>query len=94
MRTFIIEDELHAEHQGEYATLDDAIQELRRRAVIPWDQEPNVAPCQKWATCGRAYEVIEYGNSNSQWVELQRMRVLDVSKEGIVWYGPYDPTSG
>ena len=42
---FLIEDEAHAEPQrGEFATLAEAINELNRRAAIPWDAEPNPSP--------------------------------------------------
>jgi hypothetical protein len=80
-----IEDELHAESQGEFATIQHAIAELRRRAQIPWDQDPNRAPCMSWKTCGRAYEVIEYDDSHSPWKELRRMAVLEVSAAGVKW---------
>jgi len=42
---FIIEDELHAEQQGEFPNKELAIAELKRRAHIAWDQRPNIAPC-------------------------------------------------
>jgi hypothetical protein len=91
MSQFIIEDELHAEQHGEFATFEDAVRELRRRADIPWDHEPNLAPCQSWATCGRAYEVIEYDSQNLP-KQLRRMKALDISKEGIVWHEPFGPS--
>ena len=40
---FIIEDERHAEQQGQFASLKEALGELKKRAAIPWDQAPNVA---------------------------------------------------
>ena len=44
---FVIEDESHAEPQsGVYQTFDDALKELRRRAEISWDKEPNQAHVQ------------------------------------------------
>jgi hypothetical protein len=47
---FIIEDEQHAEPQsGEFESIADALAELKRRAMLPWDQPPNVAPCTKLA---------------------------------------------
>src|SRR5262249_28629356 len=70
---FVIEDERHAEPQGEFASLDAAVAELHRRAALPWDEEPNVAPCTGWRTCGRTYEVIEYDNSARPWKELRRI---------------------
>jgi hypothetical protein len=57
---FVIEDELHAEPQaGEFRSLADAVADLKRRALVPWDQEPNRAPCEGWRTCGRSYEIVE-----------------------------------
>jgi len=47
---FIIDDESHCEYQrGEYATFAEALAELKRRAAIPWDVEPNRAPCSAGA---------------------------------------------
>jgi len=82
---FVIEDERHAEHHGEFPTLHDAIVELRRRVSIPWDQAPNVAPCMSWETCGREYVVIEYDDSSLTWKELQRVRVVEISALGVRW---------
>lgn len=83
---FVIEDELHAELQdGDFATLQDAISELKRRAKIPWDQVPNQAPCQSWRTCGRRYAVIVYDDTHSPWKELSRTYVLEVLATGITW---------
>ena len=84
---FLIEDELHAEQQdGEFATLEAAIAELRRRAAIPWNEPPNVAPCQSWQTCGRNYEVIEYDASAKQ--EVRRIPGLHLSSKGVEWLLP------
>jgi hypothetical protein len=69
MPKFVIEDELHAEQHGEFSELEDAVLELRRRAEIPWDHEPNKAPCQNWPTCGRTYEIIEFDDTQTPWKE-------------------------
>ena len=83
---FIIEDELHAEEQdGEFVTLEDVVAELRRRANIPWDVEPNQAPCTSWEKCGRRYEVVEFEISDSSRKEVRRVLVLDISAEGVRW---------
>ena len=87
--TFIIEDELHAEPQvGEYPTLSAAIGELQRRAAIPWDRAPNVAPCSSWKTCGRRYHVIEYDSSLRPWKELRRIDALEINASGVRWIVP------
>jgi hypothetical protein len=61
---FVIEDEIHAEHHGHFG---DA--ELRRRAKIPWDEAPNVAPCMSWPTCERDYVILEFDDSSTPWKE-------------------------
>ena len=79
---FVIEDETHAEHQGEFPTFQAAVEELKRRAGIPWDQKPNCAPCTSWATCGREYAIIEYDSDHR---EVERIGVLEVSASGVKW---------
>ncbi len=82
---FTIEDEIHAECDSEFQTFEEAIAELRRRASIPWDQPPNVAPCTSWRTCGREYFVTEYDVSQLPWSRLRTVRVLDISAKGVHW---------
>jgi hypothetical protein len=83
---FKIEDELHAEFKdGEFGTLDAALTELRRRAQLPWDEPPNVAPCTSWRTCGRCYEVVEYDPSHAPWKELRRTPALEIDSAGARW---------
>lgn len=83
---FIIEDEIHAEHQkGEYTTYREALAELHKRAKLPWDKPPNVAPCKSWRTCGRRYVVIEYDTSQQPWIQLQRKAVLNISADNVTW---------
>ena len=82
---FVIEDELHSEQIGEYATRAEAIAELRRLAELPWDAPPNQAPCISWRTCERRYELIEYNSSVSPWRELERTPALNVSAVGTEW---------
>ena len=84
-KCFVIEDESHSEWIGRFDSLGEAWTEVERRAAILWDQEPNVAPCASWRTCGRTYEIIEFETSNSPWQELQRFSVLNVSATGVVW---------
>ena len=84
---FVIEDESHAEPQsGVYQTFDDALKELRRRAEISWDKEPNQAPCTSWRSCGRRYEIIEYDTSTSPWNLLSRFLALEIDAEGVRWF--------
>ena len=89
---FTIEDEAHAEPQGEFETVEDALAELRRRAAVSWDVAPNVAPCTSWRTCGRRYEIVEYDASQTPWREVRRVLVLEVSVAGAKWVrSPEDP---
>ena len=86
----IIEDERHAEPQGEFASIEHAIAELKRRAKIPWDQDPNRAPCMSWQTCGRTYEVIEYDDAHTPWTEVRRLPALEVSASGVKWSNGFE----
>jgi hypothetical protein len=87
---FVIEDERHADPQGEFASFDEALAELHRRASVPWDQKPNVAPCLSWKTCGRSYEIIEYDPSRVPWQVVRRVPVLEVTAEGIEWESEFE----
>jgi hypothetical protein len=82
---FVIEDEIHAEHNGQFSSFDEALAELRRRANIPWDESPNVAPCMSWRTCERQYVILEFDDSHTPWKELRRVPVLNVSASGVKW---------
>ena len=83
---YLIQDEEHAEQQpGEYASLPEAVAELRRRATIPWDAPPNQAPCISWKTCGRRYVVIECDRLAADWKEIRRIPMLHISSSGPRW---------
>ena len=82
---FIIEDEFHAEQIAQFASFEEAIAELRRRAKLPWDKGPNMAPCMSWQTCGREYVIIEYDDSQLPWKELRRIPAFKVSAAGVEW---------
>ena len=87
---WMIEDEAHAEPQGEFESLDNALAELRRRALLPWDVAPNIAPCASWRTCGRKYDVVEFATSESPSREIQRVHVLDISATCVTWVEPFN----
>jgi hypothetical protein len=94
MTVFVIEDAAHAEWCGEYRTSGEALEELTRRSESAWDQDPNRAPCQSWATCGREYVVIEFDDQVSPWRQIKRTRVLTISASGVSWSdhaGPSPP---
>jgi hypothetical protein len=91
---FVIEDEAHAEPQGEFAAYEGAVAELRRRASIAWDLEPNRCPCTAWRTCGRRYEIIEYDPAVSPRREVRRVPALEISARGVEWHIPCDAPLG
>jgi hypothetical protein len=83
---FKIEDERHAEPQeGEYSSFEEAMAELRRRAAIPWDKEPNLCPCTNWKNCSRSYEIVQYDTSTRPWRQLERTEALDIGATGVRW---------
>ncbi len=84
-KIFVIEDEAHAEWQGEYATFEDVVSELKKRMNIPWDQKPNICPCISWQTCGRNYEIVEYDTEGELWKEIKRTAALEISLKGTNW---------
>ena len=74
MTIYIIEDEVHAEWCGEFLTFEGALNELKARAEIRWDLEPNQCPCMNWKNCDRNYEIVEFDNSKKHGkksIELQ-----------------------
>lgn len=83
---FQIEDEMHAEQQeGEFNTFNEALKELKKRAIIPFGQYPNKCPCQNWETCCRNYEIVEYDTSTTPWEKISCEEVLKISFEGVKW---------
>ncbi|MDC6178554.1 hypothetical protein [Ralstonia solanacearum] len=88
MAVFVIEDASHAEWQGEFRQLDDALAELRRRAASAWGSAPNRPPCSHWETCRREYAVIEFDDRVHPWRERNRTLMLTVDAAGAVWHVP------
>ena len=81
----LIDDEIHCEWCGRFETFSDALAELNSRSTLPWDEEPNRAPCSSWRTCGRRYQLIEYDDSVKPWKELRRVPVLEMSAGVVKW---------
>jgi len=79
---FVIEDERHSDWMGKFSTRAEAMLELRRLASLPWDDEPNRAPCTNWARCGRSYELVEL---EGPWHEVSRKLTLEISANGTRW---------
>lgn len=90
---FTIEDEIHAEWYGEFASFIDALSELQIRSNIAWDQKPNVCPCTNWKNCEREYSIVEYETSTEPWSELSRTEVLKVSSKGAFWEKGFESNS-
>lgn len=87
---FVIEDEVHCDWHGHYATYADAVTELRHRAVCAWSEPPNQAPCMSWQTCGRDYVIIEFDDSHHPWKEIRRIPALKVDASGGTWSPGFD----
>ncbi len=85
MSVFVIEDEIHAEWMGEFASRDMALSELQRLAALPYGVPPNAAPCESSATCGRDYHIIEFETDGPDWKETRRDHVLSTSAKGVEW---------
>ncbi len=83
---YFIEDEWHAELQeGEFDSFEDALNELKNRSLIPWNIEPNIAPCESQLTCGRRYEIIETDITKFPSTQVKRTPVLEVSSKEVKW---------
>jgi hypothetical protein len=87
MSLIIIEDSEHAEHVAQFARMPEALAALQAFAKLPWDVQPNRAPCESWKTCGRSYDIVEFDDSKAPWEEVRRFAVLKVSKAGVSWLG-------
>jgi len=83
MGPFTIYDEVHSDFgplPREFANVEDAIGELRRRAAVPWNREPNRAPCTSWRKCKRRWVLL--GESAASWKEPIW---IEVSAAGVHW---------
>lgn len=87
---YVIEDEWHGEHCGDFESFDAAVSELKRRAKLPWDTEPNVAPCQDWRTCGRSYAIVEYDPRSESGRVLSRTQMFEMDSKGVRWLSASD----
>jgi hypothetical protein len=92
-KVILIQDNRHSEvqWQTEYATFEEAIAELKRRATIPSTEPPNRAPCAHWQRCGRKYALVEFEKTDvPPWRSLRYARVVEVSPSGVVWNPKYE----
>lgn len=92
-KVFWIEDDTHADVIGEFLHFDDAVKKLRELEKVPWNQEPNTAPCVGAETCGREYIIIEYslyGKHLAPTIALQlikktRKRLFGILNPWMIW---------
>lgn len=90
-KVILIQDDRHAELQKtEYRTFQEAVEELKTCAAIPFDQPPNRCPCTGWRTCGREYSIQEFEKSGPPWRLLRYVPVVKVLKAGVGWNPDYE----
>ena len=89
MRKFVIEDAIHLDWHESFASLDAALERVRRLARTPWSKPPNRAPCIGWETCGREWEILDYDVSETPWQLRARIPALAISRDGATWHSPF-----
>lgn len=91
---FVIDDDTHSEAISKHGTFEEALAEIKRLATVPWDSEPNMAPCANWRNCGRRYDVVEFEtSSNERWQERSRTPILEINAGEVFWFVPPDCAS-
>lgn len=91
---FAVDDDTHSEAMSKHDTFEEALAEIKRLATLPWDSEPNMAPCANWRNCGRRYDIVEFEmSSNERWRERSRTPILEVNADGVFWFVPPECTS-
>jgi hypothetical protein len=94
---FAIYDMIHLEsspQRDHFESLDEALAEVLRRAQLPWDQYPNIAPCREWATCGRECVIREYRTGHQPWKLVRVVPVVSLSAAGVTWPMASTPPNG
>jgi hypothetical protein len=91
-RIILIQDDWHCElQQTEYTSFDDALEELRRRALILSTDPPNRAPCTGWRKCGRSYTLCEFEKTQTPpWKLWRYAKIVDVDPTGATWNPNYE----
>ena len=84
-RSYLIEDEAHAEFISEFPTLENALQELDRISAVPWGIAPNTPPCMTGLECSREYVLVEYEVGATPYKELKRKEMLEIDAKKINW---------
>jgi hypothetical protein len=87
---YVIEDELHAEPLGEFASFDDAVSEVQRISQVPWGTSPNVAPCKGgMENCGRHYEIREYDLHRNPRRQVRVLEAARIEANGERWVADF-----
>ncbi len=82
---FEIEDSLHSQNMGKFSSYEEALDELKKIAKIPFRKKPNKPPCTNWKNCERSYVIIEYDDSQIPWKEIDTKEVLSISNKKVEW---------
>lgn len=85
MIKYLIEDNVHAIIEWEYNTYNEALNELKRRSNLSWDNEINVAPCISWKTCSKLYVIKKYDTKNTPYKLISEEEILEISSKWIEW---------
>jgi hypothetical protein len=89
---FVIEDELHADELGQFASFEQAVAEIRRIALVPWGTPPNIVPCAGGMTsCERHYEIREFDSRAKPWKMTQRIDAARIEANGERWVADFGP---
>lgn len=78
---------MHYDTVGEYGSFGEAMECIRTLTGIPWNEEPNVAPCASGETCSRLYVINEYDTSTIRWKYISTTEpIVDISAKGVTWF--------
>lgn len=86
---FTIEDNWHCELKGNFPTFDLALAQIREWAKLPWNEEPNLAPCMSWPTCGRFYDIVESKYEGREFVRATP--IVQIDSKGVRWEVGFGP---
>jgi hypothetical protein len=71
-RTFLVEDDFHADSMGSFPSREEALVLADRLRADPGAEE-NRPPCTSWRTCRREYYLIEYDDATKPfWTFIRR----------------------
>lgn len=79
---FIVEDDTHAEHFGQFESFDLAFAEISRLVKLSFGKSPIQPPCLHWKDCERHFFITEYAKD---WKELSKIEIATISQFGVDW---------